>query len=47
MEALINGIIPKENGLSKVFPPPPEYILIICIIAFLVSDSKKVFFNAS
>ena len=47
IEALINGIIPNEKALSKVAPPPPEYILITCINEFLVSNCAKAFFKAS
>jgi hypothetical protein len=36
----------KENGLNNVVPPPPEYILIICIIEFLVSNCKMIFLKA-
>ena len=43
----MKGIIPKEKGLKSVVPPPPEYILIICIIEFRDSNCKKDFFNAS
>jgi hypothetical protein len=42
IEALTNGIIPREKGLNKVVPPPPEYILMICIIEFLDSNCKRI-----
>ena len=32
-----------EKALSKVAPPPPEYILITCINEFLVSNCAKAF----
>ena len=47
IEELIKGIIPKENGLKRVEPPPPEYILITCINELRVSNFEKALSNAS
>jgi len=44
IDELIYGIIPNENGVKRFFPLP-EYIFIICIIEFLFSNCKNVFFN--